>query len=376
MKILYTATVLSHICQFHLPHLKMLQDAGNEIHVAARNNLAEKNGLQLRFADRYIDIPFERKPFKLRNLKAFRMLKKLIDTENYDLIVCNTPVGGILTRLAARKARKDGAKVIYIAHGFHFYSGAPRKNWLIFYPLEKSMCRLCDAVITINDEDYQLAKARFPGRVERIHGIGVDSARFHPVSREEQLAIRRGEGISDKDFVVLCTGELNGNKNQQTIISAAAKLKDEIPNLKVFLAGNGPKKQELQDQITASGLDGTVRLLGYRIDLERLVPSVDVIASCSRREGLPLNIVEAMLCAKPIVASVNRGHRELVRDGENGFLLQPEDSESYSRAILKLYQDTDYAVQLGMDGYRSAKQYTVAYVRNELGSIIQSVVNG
>lgn len=375
MKILYTATVLSHICQFHLPHLKMLKDKGHEVHVAARNNLAEKNGLQLRFSDRFIEIPFERMPFHLRNLKAYRMLKRLIDAEGYDLIVCNTPVGGILTRLAARKARGKGTKVIYMAHGFHFCKGAPRKNWLVYYPLEKWMSRLCDAVITINEEDYQLARSRFPGRVEHIHGIGVDSERFHPVSREERSAMRRRAGLTDEDYVVLCTGELNDNKNQKTLISATAQLKDEIPNLKVLLAGNGPKEQELKDQIRAKDLEEVVRLLGYRTDLEQFVPMVDLVSSCSRREGLGLNIVEAMLCAKPIVASVNRGHRELVRDGESGFLVPPDDIDAYAEAIRVLFADRERAVQYGMAGYLAAKQYTVSSVKDELSSILDNVMN-
>lgn len=371
MKILYVATVLSHICQFHLPYLRMLKEQGTEIHVAAHDNLAVKNGLQLRYADRHIEIPFERSPFDRRNIRAYLRLKKLIDGGNYDLIVCNTPVGGILTRLAARKARKQGTKVVYIAHGFHFFRGAPRKNWLLYYPLEKQFSRLCDVVITINEEDYQLAKSQFPVCVERIHGMGVDENRFHPVSMEEQLAMRQREGLSDEDYVVLCTGELNENKNQKTLVSAAALLKDRIPNLNVLLAGNGPKEQELKAQIRELGLEDTVRLLGYRTDLERVVPAVDAVVSCSRREGLPLNIVEAMLCGKPIVASVNRGHRELVEDGVNGFLLSPDDAAGFAERIKMLYNDFETGRTFGSKGMSKTQVYTVGHVQNELWTVIK-----
>ena len=366
MKILYVATVLSHICQFHLPYLRMLKEQGHEIHVAAHDNLAMKNGLQLRYADRHIEIPFERSPFDRRNIKAYRRLKELIDRENYDLIVCNTPVGGVLTRLAAKKAKKRGTKVVYIAHGFHFFKGAPVKNWLLYYPLEKHLSRLCDVVVTINEEDYQLAKRCFPGRVEHIHGIGVDGDRFHPMSEEEQLALRRAEGLSEKDYVVLCTGELNENKNQKTLIAAAALLKDKIPNLVVLLAGNGPKEQELRMQIRKLGLEESVRLLGYRTDLEHIVPAVDLVVSCSRREGLPLNIVEAMLCKKPVVASVNRGHRELVKDGTNGFLLSPESEEEYAEHIFLLSQNNKIAQSFGDSGFKIAQKYTFEFVQTEL----------
>lgn len=366
MKILYVATVLSHICQFHLPYLRMLKEQGHEIHVAAHDNLAMKNGLQLRYADRHIEIPFERSPFDRRNIRAYRLLKELIDRENYDLIVCNTPVGGVLTRLAAKKVRKFGTKVVYIAHGFHFFKGAPVKNWLLYYPLEKHLSRLCDVVVTINEEDYQLAKRCFPGRVEHIHGIGVDGDRFHSVSEEEQLALRRAEGLSEKDYVVLCTGELNENKNQKTLIAAAALLKDKIPNLAVLLAGNGPKEQELRMQIRKLGLEESVRLLGYRTDLEHIVPAVDLVVSCSRREGLPLNIVEAMLCKKPVVASVNRGHRELVKDGTNGFLLSPESEEEYAEHIFLLSQNNKIAQSFGDSGFKIAQKYTFEFVQTEL----------
>ncbi len=267
MKILYVATVLSHICQFHLPYLQMLQEQGHEIHVAAHDNLAVKNGLQLKYTDRHIEIPFHRSPFDPRNLAAYRMLKALLKREHYDIIVCNTPVGGVLTRLAARKSRRDGTRVIYIAHGFHFYRGASKKNWLLFYPLEKALARLCNVVVTINEEDYQLAKARFPGKIAHIHGIGVREDRYHPATVEEQREMRRREGLSPEDFIVLCTGELNENKNQKTLISAAAILKDKIPKLRVLLAGNGPKEQDLRDQIAAEGLEDHVKLLGYRTDL-------------------------------------------------------------------------------------------------------------
>lgn len=370
MKILYVATVLSHICQFHLPYLQMLQEQGHEIHVAAHDNLAVKNGLQLKYTDRHIEIPFERSPFDPRNIKAYRRLKQLLNRERYDLIVCNTPVGGVLTRLAARHCRKEGTRVVYIAHGFHFYKGASKKNWLLFYPLEKALARLCDVVVTINEEDYSFAKKHFPGKVAHIHGIGVREDRYHPVAAAEKAEMRRSEGLSDDDFVVLCTGELNENKNQKTLISAAALLKDQIQGLKVLLAGNGHKEQALREQIAAEELEEVVKLLGYRTDLEKLVPAVDVVASCSKREGLPLNIVEAMLCKKPVVASVNRGNAELVDDGVTGYLVEPEDAESFAARILRLKQDSALKTRLGEAACAKAQDYTVLQVSQEIAGIL------
>ena len=376
MKILYTATVLSHICQFHLPHMQHLQEQGWEVHVAAHDNLAVKNGLQLKYCDKFIETPFSRSPKSPDNLKAYKQLKKLLSEEHYDVILCNTPMGGIVTRLAAKKTRKQGTKVIYMAHGFHFYKGSSKKAWLVFYPIEKYMAKKCDLLITINKEDYALAQEKFSKRtkVAHIHGVGVDEKRYHPATPEEQLTMRKAEGLSKDDFVILCTGELNENKNQKTLISAAAQLKDKIPNLKVLLAGNGPKEQELREQIQAEGLEDIVKLLGYRTDLEKVVPAVDLVVSCSKREGMPLNIIEAMLCKKPVVASHNRGHDELVQEGATGVLLSPTDVSGFASAISSLAQDAAQRWKMGEAAYDWIQPYAIAATRDELYRVLTSVI--
>ena len=377
MKILYTATVLSHICQFHLPHMQHLQEQGWEVHVAAHDNLAVKNGLQLRYCDKFIETPFSRSPKSPDNFKAYKQLKKLLAEEHYDVILCNTPMGGIVTRLAARKTRKQGTKVVYMAHGFHFYKGSSRLAWLIYYPIEKLMAKKCDLLITVNQEDYALAQKKFGKRtkVAHIHGVGVDEKRYHPATEAEQLAMRRAEGLSPEDFVILCTGELNENKNQKTLISAAARLKDTIPNLKVLLAGNGPKEQELREQIQADGLNGIVKLLGYRTDLEKVVPAVDLVVSCSKREGMPLNIIEAMLCKKPVVASHNRGHDELVKEKETGYLFEPEDITLLAKRIDAFAQNIPSCRQFGESGAAYAEAYTVSMTSRELFALLDRPSN-
>ena len=246
-KVLYTATVLSHICQFHLPYLKEFKEKGYEVHVAAKNNLAEKNGLELKYADKFFEIPFSRSPKSLQNLKALKALKKLLKEEHYDLIVCNTPMGGIITRLAAKKTRKKGTKVVYIAHGFHFYKGAPKKNWLVFYPIEKYMAKYTDALITINKEDYELAKRKLKiSKIYHINGIGADFSRLQKeINREE---IRAQLGFEKNDFVLLSVGELNRNKNNIVVLKALKELKNET--IKYVIAGNGPLEQELKRMVS------------------------------------------------------------------------------------------------------------------------------
>lgn len=365
-KVLLTATVQSHICQFHKPLVEVLHRKGYEVHVAARNNLAEKNGLALDFVEKVYDIPFSRSPKSRDNLQAYRELKKILSREQYDVIHCNTPMGGVVTRLAASKIRRHGTKVFYTAHGFHFYKGAPLKNWIIFYPIEKIFSRLTDKLITITEEDYRLAKRKFHCKAEHIHGVGVYSEKYHPIDDNERLERRREEGLSGDDYVILCTGELNENKNQKTLIRAAEILRGRIPELKVLLAGNGPLEEQLREQIREAGLEKTVTLLGYRTDLYRITPAVDLVVSCSCREGMPLNIIEAMLCEKPVVASVNRGHKELVSEGITGFLVIAEDAAGFAARIAELYHDRNRALQMGVEGLKKAQAYTAENVRDEL----------
>lgn len=368
MKILYTATVLSHICQFHLPHIRRLKELGHEVHVAAHDNLAVKNGLKLRYADRFFEVPFHRSPASADNLRAFRALKALLDREQYDLILCNTPMGGIVTRLAAVSHRKKGTRVVYMAHGFHFYKGASKKAWAVYYPIEKCMARLCDRVITINEEDFALAREHLSVPVSHIWGVGVRPERYRPV--EDPGVLREKLGLAPGDFAVLCTGELNANKDQRTLIAAAARLKTRIPGLKVLLAGNGPTEEALRSQIRELGLEDTVRLLGYRTDLQAIVPAVDLVVSCSRREGLGLNLIEAMLCRRPIVAAENRGHRELVEEGINGFLFAPGDTDTLAQHIYDISADPSLAARMGRAGCERARRYTVDAVSDVLIPIL------
>lgn len=369
MKVLLVATVQSHICQFHRPLAAMLHQHGCQVHVAARNNLAEKNGLQLDFVEQVFDLPFQRSPFSPKNLAAYRQLKALIDAGGYDVVHCNTPVGGVLGRLAAREARRHGTRVFYTAHGFHFYRGAPKQNWLLWYPVEKLLCRYTDRLITITGEDFALARNRFPTRAERIHGVGANAAKYQISTDGERAAVRRELGCTAENRLLLCTGELLPNKNQATALRALALLRQTHPEVRLLLAGNGPTLPQLQEQTEAAGLGDMVTFLGYRTDLERFANAADIIVSCSFREGLPMNIVEGMLLAKPVVASRNRGHRELVEDGVTGFLLPPEDAAAFSEKLRLLLEDPALARQMGQAGYEKAQLYADTNVRRELEGI-------
>ena len=369
-KILLTATVQSHVCQFHKPLVEMLREVGDyEIHVAARNNLAAKNGLRLDFVDRVFDIPFERAPFHPRNVMAYRMLNRVLRENEYECIHCNTPVGGALTRLAAQKYRQRGAKVIYTAHGFHFYRGASRVNWMIYYPIERILSCCTDCLVTVNSEDFTLASAHFPCKVARIHGVGVSDTRYSPVSEAESMALRRELGFSPESRVLLCVGELNANKNQIMAIEAMELVVRRCPTAVLVMAGNGPESHELREQVTARGLGAHVRFTGYCTTLERYHRIADLGISCSKREGLGLNVIEAMLTGNPVVATRNRGHTELIRHGENGFLVEIGDAEGMADCVVRLLENRELRCAMGRNGLESMMPYTYARVKRELRSV-------
>ena len=366
MKVLLTATVQSHICQFHKPLVEVLHAHGCEVHVAARNNLAEKNGLKLDFVEKVFDIPFSRSPKSKDNLKAEKMLKQIINEGHYDVIHCNTPMGGIITRIAAKQARKNGARLIYTAHGFHFYEGSPKKNWMIYYPIEKYFSRKNDTLITITHEDYRLAKKKFHCQVEHIHGVGVDEKRYFPVSKEEKLRLRKEMGFEENQMLLLCVGELLPNKNQKMAIHAMQKIVKQYPNAMLFIAGNGPEEDYLKQEIKVCGIEKNVEMLGYCTHLQDYQHIVDVTVACSYREGLPLNIVESMLSANPVVASINRGHKELIRDGESGFLVKADDVDAMADKVLELLSDTTKAAAFSKNAYVFARNYCFESVKKEL----------
>lgn len=364
-KVLLTATVQSHIAQFHLPLINMLKENGYIIHVAARNNLNEKNGLRIIGADEVFDIPFERSPLRTNNIKAYKKLKEVIRNNNYDVIHCNTPMGGIITRLAAKNTRKNGTKVIYTAHGFHFYKGASIKNWIIYYPIEKFMCRYTDILITITKEDYKLANNNFNVKVKRINGVGVNTEKYFKLPFVNVDKKKNELGINSNK-VILCIGELNKNKNQINILKALVEIKREFPDVKLLLAGNGPLLNYLKEKVKEYGIEKEVEFLGYRTDLNDFINISDIIVSSSLREGLPLNVMEAMVCGKPAIVSDNRGHRELIEDSVNGYIIKTNNSVEFAEKIKLLLNDSELYEKLSRNCIDISKKYIAINIINDI----------
>ncbi|TQS74136.1 glycosyltransferase family 4 protein [Ornithinibacillus gellani] len=346
-KILFCATVDYHFKAFHYPYMEWLQAQGWEVHVAAGGEMA------LKFTDVQCPIPIQRSPFSMQNVHAYRQLKQLIATHKYDIICCHTPLGGALARLAARKWRQHGTKVIYTAHGFHFCKDASFMNWLLYYPIEKYLALHTDHLITINTEDFQLAKGhRFRAReIVHVHGVGVDTIRFQPVDERVKQDWKQSFGYKPDDFLLFNASEFNQNKNQRFLLYALAQLQQELPglpNIKLLLAGEGPLLEACQRLAVELGIHHMVDFLGFRNDISDMLPGCDVAVASSYREGLPVHLMEAQACGLPVVATDNRGHRELVVQGKNGWLIKRNDVADFVVKLKKLATEPNRRKQMGI----------------------------
>ena len=340
-KVLFVATVVkTHMMQFHLPYLKMFQEMGWETAVASRNDYEDPSDCRIPWCDKYYDIPFERLPWKPGNLTSYRKLKKIIDEGEYDIIHCHTPVGAMIARLAALAARKKGTKVIYTAHGFHFFKGAPLLNWLLFFPAEWLLAPVTDVLITINKEDYARARKRIHARrIEYVPGVGIDTGRFHAdaaVRREK----RRELGFRDEDFLLLTVAEMTKNKNHLTHLKALSLLKDkpEFSDMHYLIVGRGEEWASLEEAAKELGIADHVRFMGYRTDAPDFYRCCDLFLFMTYREGLSVALMEAMGSGLPIICSQIRGNTDLVEDGVSGAFAQITP-EATAEAILKLYRD-------------------------------------
>ena len=352
-KVLFTSH-RANFAKFNRPFMRWFKEQGYEVHYASDG---EEEVLD---CDKHFDVCFDRSPYSKRNIKAYRQLKDIIDKENYDIIHCHTPMGSVVTRLAAKDARKKGTRVLYTAHGFHFYKGAPLVNWLFYYPVEKYLSKYTDCIITINQEDFECAKAKFKStNVEKINGVGVDLNRFKPVSGEEKVSLRKQYGFNENDFILIYVAEFTENKNHGFILGCLAQLKNMIPNLKVIFAGDGATSTEMAEMSNKLGLGDIVNFLGYRKDIDKLLKMSDISVSASIREGLGLNIIEGMACGLPIVATKNRGHCDIISAGTNGYLYDLDSNDEFIKYITELYNNKAKREEMRKINILDVKRYSL-----------------
>lgn len=375
MKVLFVATVRSHIGQFHMPFIEELKKRGCEVHAAYRDNSTDKQGLDTSALDKVFEVPFSRSPYSTSNIKAYKVLKKIINENNYDAIHCHTPMGAVVTRLAAKKARKKGTKVIYTAHGFHFYNAASKKNWLLFYPVEKYLAKYTDCLITINHEDYNLAKAKDfkTKKIYYINGVGVDISKFHSISPEEKAEIRNEYGYKQDDFLMIYPADFCERKNQNMLFDTLKILLQTSNHFQLLLPGLEEKAAPFIEYAKQIGVFDNVNVLGYRRDIDKLVAMSDISLSSSRQEGLPINLIEAMAIGNAIVATDVRGNNDLVIDGKNGFLVPLNDSKAMAECIMKLYSNPNLIDDFKKRNLEMVKDYSTGNVISQMVVIYKNL---
>lgn len=371
-RILFCATVDYHFKAFHLPYMKWFNEQGWSVDIAASGNI------NLPYTHQKFNIAINRSPLKRDNITAYQQLKNIIKNNNYDIIHCHTPLGGILTRLAAKSARKLGTIVIYTAHGFHFYKGAPLLNWLLYYPVEKYMSKRTDCLITINREDYYIAKKHQfrANNLMHIPGVGIDIEKFKPLLKNEKQRKKLSAGFKADDFLLFNAGEFNHNKNQSFLIHSMVHIVKAIPNAKLLLAGEGKLLNKCQALINQFNLNNYVQLLGFRKDIDQLLQICDISVASSFREGLPVNVMEAMSSELPVVAVSNRGHKELVNDQVNGYIIDDWDEIQFANKVRKLVNEP-LKEKLGQNGRKMiVNEYSVNKVLQEKMTLYKNYMEG
>lgn len=344
MRVLYVASTYGHLRVFHDPHMEALEAMGVEVEEASGGSdaFSSSNGPHRRW-----DVPFQRSPWSLGNARALLTLLKVLRQGDYDLIHCHTPTASALVRLARPFASRRSS-VIYMAHGFHFFPGAPIRNWAIWFPIEFILARLTDWVVTINEWDQRAAeRLLLARRVRYIPGVGVNLERFRPPSSRERLEVR-GELDISKDRIVLCyVAEFIPRKGHRWLLQALMPFLEEPKPCTLLLVGNGPLRERIECFVTESGLTESVRFLGFREDVQRVLQGSDIVVSASRHEGLGMGIAEGQAVGLPALVSEDRGHRDLVEHGETGFIFPQGDESAFRHHLAVLLHDGAMRSRMG-----------------------------
>ena len=362
-KILFTANLESFFTKFLIPQLKYFKEQGYEVHVAAKSE-----NLNIPYCDKIFNVNFARSLNLKQNIESYKQMKKIFKTEHYDIVSCHTPFGGAITRLAFKNCKVKDTKMVYMAHGFHFYKGAPKLNWLLFYPAEKYLAKYTDTLITINLDDYEIAKKKFKTDVRYVKGIGLDVSKFDfEMDEERKLDYRKKLGLEKEDFVMIYPAELLPRKRQVWLINSVSSLLKENKNFHILLPGKDSMNGECQKLVSDLKLNKQISFLGFRKDVPELITISDLAISTSKQEGLPVNVMEAMYCGIPIVVTACRGNRDLIENGKNGYIVGINDSKEFNKKILELSKlDENSKKEIKKENKKIIDQYLLDRVMEDI----------
>lgn len=360
-KLLFVSNISNNVGSFVVASIAAAKKCGFEFYYAANWDGATKEQIaedEKKYGIKIVHIDLDRSPYSTKNIKAYKQLVDLINMEKIDYIHCNTPVGGVLGRLAGEKCKVK--KIVYEAHGFHFYEGAPKKNWMIYYPVEKWLAKKTDAIITINNEDFERAKTfklKNNGQVYYVPGVGMDLSQYNVPDTVRE--IKRNElNLKDTDFALISMGDLIDRKNYKIAIEVVAKLNN--PHVHYFICGKGPEEVNLKKLAENLGVDKQVHFLGFRNDIKELLKASDTFLFTSKQEGLARSLMEAMASKIPCVVSKIRGNTELIVNNENGFLCSGLDD--YVNAIIKIMQSPDLAYKFKEKSSKHLNNFSIEKV--------------
>lgn len=378
MKILFISNIAGKkVGTFSMASIKAAKKLGWEYHLAAnfRNSTPEQMKCDEDEYGIYLhQIDFERHPLNLKNRKAYWQVVELIRKEQIDIIHCNTPVGGLIGRLAGRKCGVK--KVIYQAHGFHFYKGAPIFHWLVYYPAERWLAHYTDVLITINKEDFARArnfKLRNDGKVYCVPGVGIDTSGYSP--RDKNRNQKRKElGLKEDEIMLISMGDLIERKNYKTSIEAVAKLGNS--KIHYFICGTGQQEGMLKALAIQLGAEKRIHFLGFRMDIRELLQAADIFLFSTAQEGLSRSLMEAMASGLPCVASRIRGNVDLMTDGENGFLCHPFSANEFAAVIVKLSGDPDLRRKMGAANMKRIIDFDMGAACNAVSTVYEEFGGG
>lgn len=354
-KVLYITTVSRTVNAFLVPHIQMLLNEGYHVDIATAIDKPIDESL-IREGVNIFNVPFGRNPLHPGNLKAFKQLIFIQKQNQYDIVHVHTPVASLFGRLL--KLRYPKLKTIYTAHGYHFLKGGPKIGWLLYYPIEKIMAKLTDVTITINQEDYDITISKLkPKQTYLMNGVGLDLTQYKILPDDQNQEKRQQLGLSSDDFVIIMIAELNENKNQIQLIKAMELLKDQYPNIKALLVGEGLKLDELQQEVKQRGLTNHIQFLGFRSDINELINISNIGVLLSYREGLPRNLMELMACGRKVIGTNIRGCRDIIVDETVGSLVSVGDEKRLALAIEKQYlkQEGCYPLSPHLESYQVKK---------------------
>ena len=366
-KVAYYATLYHHLAAFDLPFMKILQSQGYEIHAYGKPDRGREVLLQNNIV--CYDINTSRSPVDFwSNIIALYNLVIAFKTQGYYMLHVDTPVASIIGRIAAKIAKIP--VVIYTAHGFHFYKGASKERWLFYYSAEWLMAYWTDYLITINKEDYELAKKKFHVRkkILFIDGVGVNLSPFIEVRNSPQIRqnIRNSLGLKDCDFVVVCIAEMIQRKNQIQLIKAAAILKDSVKPVKCLMVGEGEELENYKLLSQQLGLESEILFLGYRRDIPDLLCASDISILLSKHEGLPKGLMESMAAGKPVVATNVRGNRDIVKNEISGLLVPYDNVLATVSAIEKIYSNKNIQIEMSHAALKLSLNYDIEQITKQV----------